>query len=705
MKIISMAQEIKEQPEERFAALKSRLEFCLSFLGYQEISGYIEKYCRQEKEMLLHQAELLMEQTFFFRDRWDMEPCRTPYFMKLDSWTVSPNGDPEWVYMLNRHDFLPKLWQAYALTGKTAYIDKLRWYLSDWTEKNPITDQGTEATRTIDTGIRCFNWCGLLLNLIGTGFMDRGEAERLLENMGRQFENLRKRYIGKYTLSNWGILQTAAVCAGYLWFREFLPEGGLEEWAWKELKEQLELQILEDGSHWEQSAMYHAEVLNACAGLLVFALQAEKSGIRPVACAEYAVGKKDSEQSGKQGEGWLVRAVLVMSRHVLYSSDPARMQLPQCDSDVTDTRDVMVRAAVLAELFSNQGGVYRFAGGEHMDMASAWLLGAPGIRIYEALEPMLPEQLSWYCEDSGNLYLRNSWTETADFTWMTNGPLGSGHGHADQTQLCLYHKGRPFLIDSGRYSYREDEPLRCILKSPQAHNVCVIDGQSGGEPDGSWTYAGFGENLKNYFREQEDAHYMEMPFHGILRDGTPYMILRRVLVLDVGVWLTVQDVICPGKHQLREYFHLDDQVQVREEAGRVILKNGDVRLNVFSQEPLKTERGIISKRYNEKTEAYVLVKECEMEDRMTFSVIFAAEGTEAEPAEVFQFGRKEPVSGQTVTAWDIRGAKGQKQTILVWNRETFRGGKMYTCHGVPVYGKTVILKEIKGEYIRIRLKN
>lgn len=693
------------KPEDRFGALKRRLECRLSFLGHKEISDYIEKYCRQEKEMLLEQAELLLEQRFSFQDPWDMEPCKTPYFMKLDNWTVSPNGDPEWIYMLNRHDFLPKLWQAYVLTGKKAYLDKLCWYLSCWIEKNPIIDQGTEATRPIDTGIRCFNWCGLLLNLVGEGIMDRGEAEKLLENMGRQFENLRERYMGKYTLSNWGILQTTAVCAGYLWFREFLPESGLEQWAWKELKEQLELQILEDGSHWEQSAMYHVEVLNACTGLLVSVTQAKKAGVRPGTWAEYAVGKDVLRQGGNQGEGWLVRAVLTMSRHVLYSSDPARMQLPQRDSDVTDTRDVMVRAAVLAEEFSKQGGVYRFAGGEHMDMASTWVLGMPGIRIYEALAPKLPERLSWYCQDSGNLYLRNSWTETADFTWMSNGPLGSGHGHGDQTQLCLYHKGRPFLIDSGRYSYREDEPLRRFLKSPRAHNVCVIDGQSGGEPDGSWTYASFGENLKNYYREKEEAHYMEMPLHGTLRDKTPYLILRRVLVLDAGVWLTVQDVICQGKHRLQEYFHLDDQVQVREETGRIILKNGNVSLKVYSQEPLKMERKTISKRYNEKTEASVLVKEWVMEDRLSSFVLFAAEGIEAEPAEVFQFGREEPVSGQTVTAWDIRGAGGQKWTILIWNRETFRGGKMYACHGVPVYGKTVILKEEKGKYVRIRLKN
>ena len=96
--------------------------------------------------------------------------------------------------------------------------------------------------------------------------------------MAEQFENMRARYIGKYTLSNWGVLQTTAICAGYAWFGPFLP-AGLEDWAWDELEQELELQILEDGAHWEQSAMYHVEVLNTCTKLLLHLLYAP--GRRP----------------------------------------------------------------------------------------------------------------------------------------------------------------------------------------------------------------------------------------------------------------------------------------------------------------------------------------------------------------------------------------------------------------------------------------
>ena len=114
------------------------------------VSEYIHEHCSADAAEVIRQAELLLNNTFIFTDRWDMEPCNVPYTISLKDWITSPNGDPEWVFMLNRHDFLHKLWQAYVLTGKRSYAEKIRFFLLDWIEKNPITQQGTDATRTID---------------------------------------------------------------------------------------------------------------------------------------------------------------------------------------------------------------------------------------------------------------------------------------------------------------------------------------------------------------------------------------------------------------------------------------------------------------------------------------------------------------------------------------------------------------------------
>ena len=670
-------------------------------------AAYVRANCRSEAEHLLHQAEDLMQNTFVFTDRWDMEPCAVPYTVPAGQWTHSPNGDPEWVFMLNRHDYLPKLWQAAVLTGEVRYRRKLIDSVMDWIASNPLTREGTPSTRTIDTGIRCMNWIQLLPFLLAEDALTDQEARTMIDSLSAQFANLRERYILKYTLSNWGVLQTTAFCAGYAWMGQLLPPG-LEAWAWQELQTQLRLQILEDGAHWEQSPMYHVEVLNACVRLLTQLYAAQKAGLSLCQEARFALdaGTSSPERKAGPGEGagseagWLVRAVRVLSRHVLYTADPALMQLPQCDSDVTDVRDVLARAAALL----SDAGIYRWGAGETLDMDSVWQLGAAGIAAFEAQRPQTPVRCSWNCPQSGTVTLRSDWTARANFTALKNSPLGSSHGHADQTHLTLYCQGKPFLVDSGRYTYREDDPLRTQLKAPAAHNVCVIDGQSGGTPDGSWNYSDYAEIIPHYFAEQGKAHFAEMTFHGCLRDGTPYQITRRLFVLDEGVWLSVQDVICPGKHQVKEYFHLAQGVTVQPCLEGMLLQNGDAQLKMYYEGQMECHQGVLSSCYNQKELAPLLVHQVEMQDRWTSRTLFAVPEYAVRPAAVYKLGEDTPQPAENVTALDLQAGQEKCWTLLVWNRENFRSGKVFRCHGQPVYGKAIALCDQDGRVKSIRLR-
>lgn len=661
------------------------------------VAEYVRRHCAEEAREVIRQADLLLRNTFVFTDRWDMEPCPIPYQMTLDTWVDTPNGDPEWVFMLNRHDFLNKLWLAYSLTGDRAYTDQLLFFIRDWIQKNPITPEGMDATRTIDTGIRCMNWINLLMHLLSKGLLSDEDAELIIHSLNTQYRNMCCRYIGKYALSNWGVLQTTAICAGSVWLSN-LPEE-LVRWSWEELRTQLRLQILGDGSHWEQSAMYHVEVLNTCVKLLAQLRFAERIGkpLHPLAVDaidfkhnwtdELEASALPGEGFDPDSEGWLLEAVRILSRHVLHTADPSFLQLPQCDSDVTDVRDVMCRAASLL----TGSGVYRFAAGEQMDLESAWLLGSYGIRGFLQAVPLPPSARSWNCSDSGTISIRSGWNADAMFIWLKNGTLGSSHGHADQTHLTLYHKGKPFLIDSGRYTYLEEDPLRVLLKSPCAHNVCVIDAQSGGKPNGSWNYHKYDETLKNYFFERGDIHYAEMAFHGCLDDGTPYLITRKILAIDEGICLSVQDIICQGKHQIMEYFHLDSAVSVKQTGNDLLLFSGDAALRVHTSHPLLCRSGVVSKKYNEKEDAPILLTKQHMCDRLTTFAIFTDAAFQVKSVPVYQMRNPEPVSDGIASAWDVLKPDGTKRTLIVWNRETYRGDKLYTCHGRSVYGKALVL--------------
>lgn len=678
--------------DERYVHVRQRAEAYEAWYEKERVCAHIAGNCREEAEKILAQADRLMAHTFSFEDRWDMEPCSEPFTLKEMIWDRSPNGDPEWIFMLNRHEYMNKLLIAGWLTGDKAYVEKLKWFLFHWIQANPILPEGTVTTRTIDTGIRCMSWQYLLLHLLGEGLMEEREAAGILESMKEQFASLRKRYIGKYTLSNWGVLQTASICNGYLWFHEYLPSDGTEDWAWQELERQIGLQVLDDGAHWEQSMMYHMEVLLACMKLLA-------------SCRAWV--RIENRTEFWRDTDWLEKAVDRMSRYVLFASGPDHLQIAQCDSDVTDVRDVMVKAAVLTG-----DGRYRYAGYDTADLDSAWMFGSAGVTGYSAMAGRKPESLSLAAADAGHIFFRSSWEEDSHFTYMKCGPLGSGHGHADLTHISLHYRGCPILVDSGRYSYVEEEPLRPFLKSAQAHNVCVIDGESHGRPRGSWGYDSFGQSFKNYYREQGPVHYGEMAYHGCLMSGAHYLVIRKVMAVDQGIWMIVNDIRCDGGHEVKEYYHLDSAVQGTpigtgtDGAGECwrLCSGGYDAMTVLGSRPFEAVPCVISKQYNQKEKSTCLVRKTGFTDRITDWTCLFGEGTEAEKTQVFQYGSSRPETEEQVTAMSFCLSPDESWDFLVWNQETWQGGKIHDCRGVPVYAKAAAIHTINGNTTLYRLR-
>lgn len=666
----------------------------------QAVAAYMKGFCGEEVELLLCEAERLMGQTFAFTAPWDMEPCAAPYTLEPMVWDQTPNGDPEWVYMLNRQDYLNRLLQAWLVTGEKRYSDQVIWYIQDWIRKNPVRPEGGETIRTIDTGIRCMNWLSLLLRMQGWGLAGEETAAEILSSVSGQFSYLKASYLEKYTLSNWGLLQTTAICFGYLWYGEFLPGGGLKEWAWEELKRQVELQAMEDGSHWEQSMMYHMEVLNSLMKLL--------AGCR------YA---------GYPAPSWLEQAVFAMSRYVLFAAGPDHRQIAQADSDVTDVRDVLTKAAALCG-----SGELKYGGFLSMDLDSAWLLGAWGIRRYGALAGQEPGERKMVCMDTGNIYLRSSWGEDANYTYLHCGPLGSAHGHGDLVHICLYYRGIPFLADSGRYSYREEEPLRMALKEAQAHNVRVVDGHSPAVADGSWSYASYGEPMRNYCSSKGTVHFTEMSYWYDAGRGEVCLVKRRVMFQESGIWLIADEICCGGTHLAEEAWHLDSGVEVdmadkveaveaadtvevadmAEAAGtannrqgilRRISLNGKGRiLNLWSEREMEVRGCQISKRYNELEDSVKLVGTAEFTDAVTDWRCFTGEGITVSAVPVNRAGMDRPEENGDVTALEFDLGTGESWVFLLWNRETFRGNKLYFCKGIPVYGRAVALRLENGRH-------
>lgn len=255
------------------------------------------------------------------------------------------------------------------------------------------------------------------------------------------------------------------------------------------------------------------------------------------------------------------------------------------------------------------------------------------------------------------------------------------------------------------------------FKMLQAHNVCVIDDGSLIRPDGSWSFHSYGDCFKTYYREKEGISYCEMAYRGRLANGEGCLVTRKVMTAREGLWLIVNDIWCEGKHTVREYYHLDPDAEARAAEDEILLTNGSVQLKALGEQqehgpwtqpvpiPFQLESCKVSLEYNRLSDSMCLVKEGSFSDSFVSSSAFCGAGVRVSGPEVYQFGAGEPVSDGRVTAKTFHLSEEESWTFLVWNRETFRGGKMYECSGVPVYGKAGAIHRLGGEQTWIRLRN
>ncbi|WP_318615245.1 heparinase II/III family protein [Sporosarcina sp. YIM B06819] len=190
-----------------------------------------------------------------------MEACYIPYSFKKIDWNYAMNADEEWIFMLNRQEYLLDLAEAYADSRDQKYLECWKRLVFDWIEHNPFTEGKIHTSwRTIDTGIRCASWMKSMM-ILQESLLNH-ELETIFSSLREQIIFLKDHYLERYTLSNWGALQISGILQTVMVCEDLVPKE-IMDWAWNELKRQCEIQFFADGVHWEQSPLYHFEVLFA----------------------------------------------------------------------------------------------------------------------------------------------------------------------------------------------------------------------------------------------------------------------------------------------------------------------------------------------------------------------------------------------------------------------------------------------------------
>lgn len=636
----------------------------LNFLAAHKKLAQTAHFIRPDaaKEIIAH-ADELMHQTFTFNKAWDMERCLTPYTLPVIDWNDHQNDDPEWCFMLSRMDYLDHLLLASLLTGDIAYADKAKEYILNWITAHPsiVSEQ---STRTLDTGIRVMNWMEALPYLSMLHALTEDELTRITDSMLAQMQYLKENYLPKYKTSNWGSIQTCAIVSVLPFLRADFLSDPLYQWALDEMTLQFSIQVYPDGMHWEQSTMYHIEVLN-------YGMKAvHYMGLHLQPCPSAV-----KEQ------------VYALAKALVGQLMPSGEIETFGDSDRVCARDVLSRAALLFD-----DPTFRFVGLDELDPESLYVLGVPAAQRYATLPASAPQSMHYDGEDSGMYTLRSSWDKDASFTMFTNGSLGSGHGHSDNLHLSACYQGDPVLIDSGRFTYREDHPLRVQLKGMAAHNGVMIDDKAYCVPSDSWGYADFGLPLKNYVRHAGNLHY----FEGAMLGHDPLQVwVRKVIVVDPAIWMIVDEVKCDGAHEAHSRLHFDPAATVSPagDCHRVTTPHAALTLTCpgtvsYTSEPC-------SLRYNEQQPHTVVHSKTAFTDSATLITTLCGDGITVQDAPVFQ-NLTEPTAPDFAQARKFILSPTESYTVAVYSKEIYRGKKVLSCEGMPYHAKCVVIHEKDG---------
>lgn len=634
----------------------------------RDLAGISELLTTGERQAICQRADQLLTHTFTFDKPWDMERCLTPYQLDPLDFEAIRNDDPEWCFMLNRMGWLSDLMLAGLITGNQAYYAEGIKAILTWFDQHIILEP-KNSTRTLDTGIRLVNIVDALVFLVDADMLTEADLERIVDGLLLQADYLRDQYIPKYKTSNWGSIQTASLLVVLPLIDPTGNHQSLLEWAKKELLEQVSLQVLDDGMHWEQSTMYHVEVLNYL--------------LRVIAC-ESTFEIEYIETLRKQAEK--------MTRALLLTLPPTGELEPFGDTDRILATDVFDRAALIL-------GEDRVAGytNEKLDLEDLYTLGATASKRFNQLGVAEPSELNFDGFDSGNYAIRSSWQADADFLFFNHGPLGSGHGHADNGHVSLYAHGKPLLIDTGRYTYREDHPLREALKAMPAHNVVMIDDFAPSQPVGSWEYSRYATPTKPYVRHRGQVHYLE----GMLVSDNPLCVwTRKVVMLPGSVWVITDEVHQAGNHELTQRFHLDPSVTVTS-SDEIVLLNDEWQL--LNPGQVKVTTGPFSPRYNEQDTHEVVSFHTPFEDKVSVTTILAPKKVAVDAVPILQ-NLDTPMPTKEGSAWRIQLSEQESYSVALFHEELFRGKKVYSLDGVPFHAQVAVVHRMGNDVELFRMK-
>ena len=134
-----------------------------------------------------------------------------------------------------------------------------------------------------------------------------------------------------------------------------------------------------------------------------------------------------------------------------------------------------------------------------------------------------------------------------------------GHGHADALSFCLYCSGKPVVVDTGAYTYKQG-PWRDYVRSTMAHNTVCIDSSNQVALWGSFRM-GFAPDLKvNLWHTEPGRSVLDAEFKWHRLPGRP--VHRRIAVWEHGRLIIIDHLSGRGRHEAQSIIHIAPGLKV-----------------------------------------------------------------------------------------------------------------------------------------------
>lgn len=628
----------------------------------------VKESCEKEIKRAKFQGDLLCKNVIIYNDPMDMEATSIPYTFDGIDWNRSANLDPEWVFMLNRNGFMVDLAVAYRLTGDKKYIEKWKEYLFNFIKYNGIpSEYNKDSWRNLDTGIRLSNWMRSLVYLGRDLELTEEEKKEFEESLKIHLDFLYEDYKPKELLSNWGVLLITGVLSVSILFPELVDDEH-RKWAWDLLEDQLDIQFYQDGIQWEQSPMYHHEVVLSTAYVMMH--------------AEYTNHNVPMNIREK------LKPLVAASQFYINHNEKL---LSLNDSDNVDFSYVysIYRCLGLATEApsKNEKGIL-FVGSMYKDK-------------YSNLENILVKGCFKQI-DSGFL----AYKDENHLITLFNGRHGSAHGHATLGSLTINLNKQDIVNDPGRFTYLNNSPLRTGLKKQWMHNTVDVDNKEDFKISGDSSYAEVQDPIGSVYNQKENYIALEGAWsgkanikeneNGEILEKNLYTIRRTVFIenkMNVAIVFTAIDY--PGEHNWRSIYNLQPTARCIESGEKSIIESDNISfvLESLDGENFVKSKSIFSTKYNMLCNNDKLVSTSSFIDRgVKVEAFYEKDTITVKPLYVHQNGKSEQAEKDKMIGFEVKSLGNDEEfSIFYCAFDTFKGDKIYYSEkGQGIYGKLTI---------------